>query len=178
MKWAYHGFVNWTPLQLQKAKKSLAELWSKYNHPIVTAPVATARPPPTSGFQRWMNTMTPVTGPADELEQYLHEPIIEAPERIIDWWKLQRERLPTLTRMAMNVYSIPSMSSEPERVFSGAKHTISDARASLKADTIEALECCKSVFRAGLFTDVEVNAMMTRMEEEELEQMEALEDER
>ena len=54
--------------------------------------------------------------------------------------------------MAIDVFSIPAMSSEPERVFYGAKHTISDERSSLHIDTIEALECLKSWFRAGIYT--------------------------
>ena len=36
------------------------------------------------------------------------------------------------------------MSSEPERVFFAAKHTVSDQRNSLGAETIELLECMKS----------------------------------
>ena len=64
--------------------------------------------------------------------------------------------------MAINVYSIPSMYSNPEQVFSGAKHTISDERASLKPYTIEALECCKTMLRARVFTDSEISAAMAR----------------
>lgn len=48
--------------------------------------------------------------------------------------------------MAIDIYSIPAISAEPERVFSEAKRTISDQRASLKAETIELLECLKSWF--------------------------------
>lgn len=44
------------------------------------------------------------------------------------------------------------MSSEAERVFSSAKHTISDERASLHIDIIQALEGVKSRFRAEIFT--------------------------
>ena len=40
-----------------------------------------------------------------------------------------------------------------ERVFSGAKHTIADQRASLKSETVELLECLKSWFGAGIFTE-------------------------
>ena len=67
-----------------------------------------------------------------------------------------------LTGMAMDMFSIPSMSAEPERVFSGAKRTISDERASLKPDTIEALECCKSMLRAGVFTDGDIRTAIAR----------------
>jgi hypothetical protein len=38
------------------------------------------------------------------------------------------------------------MSAEPERLFSGAKITITDRRNRLESDTIEALECLKSWF--------------------------------
>lgn len=44
------------------------------------------------------------------------------------------------------------MPSEAERIFSEAKYTISDERLSLHIDTIEALECLKSWFVAGIFT--------------------------
>ena len=40
-----------------------------------------------------------------------------------------------------------------ERVFSGAKHTISDQRNSLKSEIIELLEYLKSCFRLGVFTE-------------------------
>ena len=43
--------------------------------------------------------------------------------------------------MALAVLSIPAMSTEPERVFSGAKITISDRRCRLGDNIIEALEC-------------------------------------
>ena len=67
-----------------------------------------------------------------------------------------------LARMAINIYSISSMSSKPERVFSRAKHIISDERHSLKPNTIEALECSKSMLQAGIFTNTEISAAIAR----------------
>jgi hypothetical protein len=46
--------------------------------------------------------------------------------------------------MALDILSIPAMSAEPERLFSGAKITISDRRCRLKTPIIQALECLKS----------------------------------
>ena len=46
--------------------------------------------------------------------------------------------------MALNILSIPVMSADPERLFSGAKITISDRRNRLGITTIQALECLKS----------------------------------
>ena len=55
-----------------------------------------------------------------------------------------RQRLPQLSELAIDITSIPLMSSEPERVFSSAKHTITDQRCSLNINSIELLECLKS----------------------------------
>ena len=54
--------------------------------------------------------------------------------------------------MAIDLLSIPAMSSEAERVFSLTKKTIDQERWSFKPHTIEALECLKSWFRTGFFT--------------------------
>ena len=67
--------------------------------------------------------------------------------------------------MVIDIYSIPAMSSEAERVFSEAKRTISDSRGSLKSETIELLECLKSWFRLGIFTKEDLHAIVVTMGE-------------
>ena len=64
--------------------------------------------------------------------------------------------------MAIDIYSIPAMSPELERLFSGAKHTISDQRMRLKIETIELLECLKSWFSIELFTEQELHEMIAQ----------------
>jgi hypothetical protein len=46
--------------------------------------------------------------------------------------------------MALDILSIPAMSSDPERAFSAAKITLTDRRNKLSIDMIECLECLKS----------------------------------
>ena len=46
--------------------------------------------------------------------------------------------------MALDILSIPAMAADPERLFSGAKISITDRRNRLGIQTIEALECLKS----------------------------------
>lgn len=77
----------------------------------------------------------------------------------------QRRRLPLLSKMAIDIYSIPAMSSEPERVFSGAKHTITDQRCNLKIETIEMLECLKSWFRIGIYNQQELHEIIAGLQE-------------
>ena len=56
--------------------------------------------------------------------------------------------------MAYDILSIPAMSDEPERVFSGARRTISWEWMSLEADTIEATECLKHWKRSGILNEI------------------------
>jgi len=155
---AAHWQLDW----IEQARQQLQELWRTYYY----TPTST-RPPPEAAieeaeapeFLRWMDATQPVTA-VDELEQFLNEPLVYGNINIITWWRGQRDRLPMLTRMAMDTFSIPAMSSEPERIFSSTKHIISDERASLKADTVEALECVKHWMQAGIYTDEDLNAVM------------------
>ncbi len=68
--------------------------------------------------------------------------------------------------MAINVFSIPAISSELERVFSGAKHTLNKQRISCLVETIELLECLKSWFRLGIFTEADLHAIITTEQHE------------
>jgi hypothetical protein len=45
--------------------------------------------------------------------------------------------------MAIDILSIPPMSDEPERVFSGARRTVSWDRGQMEPETIEMRECLK-----------------------------------
>ncbi len=46
--------------------------------------------------------------------------------------------------MALDILSIPAMSTEPERLFSGAKISLTDRRNRIGDDLLQALECLKS----------------------------------
>ena len=110
----------------------------------------------------------------DELDLYLCDRFIfrkEEERSALEWWLdvEQRSRYPLLSRMAIDIYSIPAMSAEPERVFSGAKRTVSDSRGSLRSETIELLECLKSWFRLGIFTKEDLHAIVNTVEEEATE---------
>ena len=165
-KWSYFE-QHWMPTWIMEAKSKMQRLWRSYN----TTPVESMRfPSPEEEdapkFMLWMAKDRQVI-PTDELEQYINEPIIRGHIDIIAWWRDQRTRLPTLTRMAMSVFSIPAMSSEPERVFSSTKHTITVERASLGPETIEWLECCKHWLKAEIYTDTELTALLGLLEEME-----------
>ena len=59
-------------------------------------------------------------------------------EKPLQWWKTRREEYPVLSKMALDLLSIPLMSVECERVFSSAKILLTDSRNGLKEAIIEA----------------------------------------
>jgi hypothetical protein len=52
--------------------------------------------------------------------------------------------------MALDVFSIPGMSSEVERIFSAAKRLITDERNCLGPEIVEACECQRHWLKANL----------------------------
>src|SRR5256885_2360731 len=87
--------------------------------------------------------------------------------------------------MAITIFTVPAMSAGPERVFSGARHTIAWERTRLSARMVEMMECLKSWVRiplgkkhsllSGVFRDslaVEEAAKILEEVMEELQQAE------
>lgn len=121
-KWAYFE-KRWKPEWVVNAKETMQKLWQSYSNMSV-APARFVVPEETHAtkFMAWMNDGDDLV-PSDELEQYVNEPRIKRISNghkidVTAWWLEQRNRLPTLARMALNILCIPAMSSEAERVFS------------------------------------------------------------
>ena len=98
-----------------------------------------------------------------ELERYYEEGLVlqkikkdggEATAPLPDplnWWLgVGRILYPTLAKIALDLFSIPAMSSACERAFSQAKKVVTDERNRLSADTIEADQCQKWWLIKGL----------------------------
>ena len=66
---------------------------------------------------------------------------------------MQRKRWLMLSYMAIDILSIPAMSDEPERVFSGARRTVSWDRGEMDAETLEKVECLKHWKHSGILNE-------------------------
>ena len=62
----------------------------------------------------------------------------------------QQKRWPRLSILALEVLSIPGMSDKPERVFSGARRTISWERSHLEPEVVAYTECLKDWKESGI----------------------------
>ena len=143
---------------MQKVKR----LWEEYREkaPISMTIIPYERSPvrqDLDDFDRIAQDLGKFTRPAsqDEYEDYNAESPYEIRTTALTWWcqDQQRKRWPRLSYMAIDILSIPAMSDEPERVFSGARRTISWERAQLSAENIERVECLKSWHRSGILEE-------------------------
>ena len=96
----------------------------------------------------------------DEYELYINEPRIDkdalpTPDDPLSWWlePVQQKRFPVLSRMALDLLSIPAMSSDTERLFSDSKQTVTQLRNSLQDSTLQILQCLRSWNRSSLLEE-------------------------
>ena len=146
----------WTTDLLRNAfktnKKRLLELYETYcdqfseaQKDYNTDPQSTSNQPASQSSKAlfWASRMKPPKKPKDELQLYLSEPLYPEQEcwHPIKWWleESNQRRFPILSRLALDILSVPAMSSSTERFFSDAKLTIGPLRMKLLATTIEAL---------------------------------------
>ena len=96
----------------------------------------------------------------DEFERFINGESHMVGCSAIEWWASpsQIHLYPCLHQMAFDVFSIPPMSAEVERVFSGARRTISWERTKLTAATIEEVECLKHWLRNEVSENTSLSA--------------------
>ena len=89
------------------------------------------------------------------LSEYLNERRPQTPDiesSPVPCWLANRSRWPRLATMALDVYSAPVMSAEPERVLSTTGAAITPRRRLLQSDTIGRLVCLKAWIKSKLHT--------------------------
>ncbi|KAF5338690.1 hypothetical protein D9758_017578 [Tetrapyrgos nigripes] len=74
---------------------------------------------------------------------------------IYENWYARREQFPNLYRFARDILCIPGSAVAVERIFSGGRDTASLRRASLKAETIQALMVVKAQLRMARIAIIE-----------------------
>ncbi len=63
------------------------------------------------------------------------------------WWQAHRNEYPRLSKMALDLFAIPMMSAECERVFSAAKNLVTERRMRLRDDIIEAMSLLRHWYK-------------------------------
>ncbi|OWM71771.1 zinc finger BED domain-containing protein DAYSLEEPER [Punica granatum] len=86
-----------------------------------------------------------------ELDQYLDETLLPRVQEfdVLGWWKLNKLKYPTLSKMARDILSIPVSTLAPEAVFDTTTREMDQYRSSLRPDTVDALFCAKDWMQYG-----------------------------
>ncbi|XP_073153217.1 zinc finger BED domain-containing protein DAYSLEEPER [Henckelia pumila] len=81
-----------------------------------------------------------------ELDQYLEESLLPRVHifDVMGWWKLNRTKYPTLSKMARDILSIPVCTVPTSSVFDMVPREMDSYRCSLRPETVEALICAKN----------------------------------
>jgi hypothetical protein len=83
----------------------------------------------------------------NELEKYFQLSRVKSDEDPLLWWKNHEHAYPSVAAMAKDYLCVVGSSTPCERIFSSAKYTVPDHRASLLNETIQAVQCLKSWFK-------------------------------
>ena len=156
-----HWPKKWRVLALIKVKK----LWEKYREVVI--PIQATTPfsykdqnqgeaiEPLDAYDRIKLSLSAIARPAseDEYKDYNSQESYDPGKKgALAWWyqDAQRQRWPRLSLMVIDILSIPPMSDEPERVFSGARRAVSWDRGQMELGTIKIRECLKHWKRSGI----------------------------
>ncbi|KAB1218722.1 putative AC transposase [Morella rubra] len=103
-----------------------------------------------SDFETYINEITSSQHMKSELDQYLEESLLPRAQEfdILGWWKLNKLKYPTLSKMASDVLSIPVCTVAPDSVFDTDLRKMDNYRSSLPPMTLEALICAKDWFQS------------------------------
>ncbi|XP_028753930.1 zinc finger BED domain-containing protein DAYSLEEPER [Neltuma alba] len=86
-----------------------------------------------------------------ELDQYLEESLLpRVPDfDVLGWWKLNRVKYPTLSKMARDILCVPVSTVPADSVFDTKSKEMDQYRSSLRPETVEALVCAKDWMQHG-----------------------------
>ncbi|EOY25898.1 BED zinc finger,hAT family dimerization domain [Theobroma cacao] len=111
-----------------------------------------------SDFEVYISEISGSQQMKSELDQYLEESLLPRVQDfdILGWWKLNKTKYPTLSRMAADILSIPFSTVGPDSVFDTERKRMDNYRSSLRPVTLEALICAKDWLQYGALQNANV----------------------
>jgi len=141
--------MKWVRLFYKGNDKRILEIQRRFvdyfdtNHPAVELAARPCTPEQVPGFGDSFYDAPVAGGIVDEVGEYLRGPVHPVDDPI-QWWLARKDEYPRLTRMALEILSIPPCATECERTFSLAKLTIGSQRHSLSDNTLSELQCVRN----------------------------------
>ena len=147
---------NWKRECIPRAIENVRTLWRKQykdKASIVHQSAKSTEEP--DEFDLWERDQSTFSQIGDEFDSFIdgNPVLLGERETSLSWWleEVQRRTYPNLSQFAIDILSIPAMSAEPERVFSGCRRTISWQRMRLGVKVVEEGEVFAATQRETLF---------------------------
>lgn len=144
-------------IELEKVKSTLSELIKEYqlkekskenkNKYGTTSSMMSDSSRSTSDssyiFDTWIENEDVIDDLKSELDFYLEESVHPRVDNfdILDWWKIQGVKYPTLQKIAKDIFAIPMTTVASESAFSTSGRVLNPYRSRLLPTTLEALMC-------------------------------------
>ncbi|GAB7322858.1 hypothetical protein MBLNU13_g05416t1 [Cladosporium sp. NU13] len=133
----------------ENAKEAVQELWEQYKH--LPADEQTNPSSPTAIRDEW-STTDEADASNDQFKAYLDElwAQVHLEQSLIPYWISKVTVWPQLAKMALDVYSTPACSDEPERVFSSGRALLTPRRRMMTGDHVQEALCLRSWQDCGI----------------------------
>lgn len=139
---------------IDQVKLSIEQLWRGYKNDEPAAQRQRSPDKVTVQVDEWSDDEEDAQSSIDQLAQYYAEPphdrSLPVDKSPIPYWVAKKNVWPELAAMALDIYSVPAMSDEPERIFSQTGHILAPRRRSLTSKSMEQLMCMKSWLKQGI----------------------------
>ncbi|XP_057545796.1 zinc finger BED domain-containing protein DAYSLEEPER-like [Amaranthus tricolor] len=148
-------FMNEAPVYIRVVDERLHELFQEYlTVPLPLTPLENNNVGDVGGEDHHLNNvlfdfdmyiMETSQQMKSELDQYLEESLLPRVQDfdVLGWWKLNKLKYPTLSKMARDILSVPLSTVSPDAVFAIPMNEMDSYRCSLRPETLEALICAK-----------------------------------
>ncbi|KAF6525465.1 hypothetical protein HZS61_011260 [Fusarium oxysporum f. sp. conglutinans] len=130
------------PAWVSNAVKAVRKIWSTEYKIYQIPDKQQEKGQELDEFDRWrQNVYSTASEVKDEFDRFIYGSQVGIGQQTaLQWWlePTQRENFPLLCRMAIDIFCIPPMSTEAERIFSGARRQVTWDRSSMSAKMVEA----------------------------------------
>jgi hypothetical protein len=149
------------PEQLHAAHAKFLQLWGAYKPTVAPATPMFCLKPAMSSFDNAIDTKLDDGDQTEEVEDeydsWLKEPMWTADQHkagttAVQYWVALKPKYPNLSRLAIDVLTVPASSSVCDRVFSGTGDILEPQRRKIGAQLLAALVCLQRWTRAGFKT--------------------------
>jgi hypothetical protein len=154
LKWRWFDkYWERKPQWRKDAKTAVASLWAEYKDKPVDYQHSVLTSSPLPIRDEWSSDDA-YDGVVDQFQAYIDEPfaLVLQEQSPIPYWISKLTVWPQLAQMALDIYSTPACSDEPERVFSKGSNLLQQRRRQMLADHVQEILYLQSWQSCGIIT--------------------------